>query len=599
MASFTSLDVALRRTADTVARFPFTVLSALVATVTTMNATGGGGANDWSPRLLATAVLGLALFTGITTAAERFNAPRSRRFLVELVAVAGLGALYVASRDWTDRSAIIRFAQLGLVVHLFVAIAPYLHHERRNGFWQYNRFLFLRFLVATFYALVLWLGLTLALAALKPLFEIHVSGEVYADLWTLLGFGFQPLFFLGGVPRDFEALDTLDEYPTGLKVFSQFVLIPLVTVYLAILTLYLGRVVTTGTWPSGWIGYLVSAVATTGVLALLLVHPVRERSDSTWVNAYGRWFFVAILPSLAMLLLAVGKRMAQYGITEPRYFLLLLALWLTVLAVYYAVTASRSIKIIPESLCAVVLLAAIGPWGAYGMSERSQARRFREIVARNDLGTPEGLVMPKAPVSETDRIELAGIVRYFVDTRGIAAAARMAGVPADSAEVWQAEEISDPDRRVLVRMGLQYAGTTLVRAEEGRFWINERLPTSADIAGYQTLIPVNWPGGGPVIVGSDTLTFSNDRPFEGVTISRNGAALATLTFGPVLDSLLRDASGSTIVLDRPLGVDAVPVDSSVAARLIITSGHGEKARRSGTFDGVNGYLLLRGIGRPR
>ena len=44
-----------------------------------------------------------------------------------------------------------------------------------------------------------------------------------------------------------------------------------------------------------------------GCLALLLVHPIRERDDARWVDTYARWFYVVLLPSIAMLLMAVAS----------------------------------------------------------------------------------------------------------------------------------------------------------------------------------------------------------------------------------------------------------------------------------------------------
>ena len=116
------------------------------------------------------------------------------------------------------------------------------------------------------------------------------------------------------------------------------------------------------------------------------MHPLRERADSRWVNGYGRWWFVALLPSLGMLLVAIAKRVGQYGITEQRYFLLVLALWLTGLAIFYGVTASRNIKLIPMTLCAVALLTSMGPWSAYAISRKSQVGRFDHLLERNGMG---------------------------------------------------------------------------------------------------------------------------------------------------------------------------------------------------------------------
>src|SRR5260221_3399522 len=322
---FPSIETAARGARATLVRFPLSILSGLTGMVVLIRMVDSHQ-QDWEPRLLATAVMGLALFTASVTTAERRGIAEGTRWAVALAILLALALIFRASLGWTDRMASLRFFQLVLIAHLLVAVGPYAAgrrdaDRRLEGFWQYNRFLFLRYLVAAFYAAVLWIGLSVALGALDKLFGMKVPGETYFKLWAIMAYGFHPWFFLAGVPANFAELDTLEDYPVGLKVFTQFVLMPLVAVYLAILTTYLGKIIITRTWPSGWIGYLVSSVSLAGVLALLLVHPIRERADSRWVNWYGRWWFVAILPSLVMLVMAVGKRPRQYRIPEPGDFL--------------------------------------------------------------------------------------------------------------------------------------------------------------------------------------------------------------------------------------------------------------------------------------
>ena len=116
-------------------------------------------------------------------------------------------------------------------------------------------------------------GAAIALAALDKLFGVDVPGTGYLRLWFTFGFVFNTWFFLGGVPRDFAALEASRDYPAGIKAFTQYVLLPIVAVYLVILTAYLVKVLPTWNWPSGWIGWLVSSVAAAGILSLRLVHP--------------------------------------------------------------------------------------------------------------------------------------------------------------------------------------------------------------------------------------------------------------------------------------------------------------------------------------
>ena len=178
----------------------------------------------------------------------------------------------------------------------------------------------------------------------------------------------------------------------------------------------------------------MSSVSFFGILSLLLVHPVRDRAENRWVAAYARWFYVGLLPAVAMLILAIAKRVNQYGITENRYFLLVLAGWLAVITLTFIFRPRTPIKIIPATLCLVALATSAGPWGAYAVSEASQTARLAGLLERNDM-LAEGSIRPASePVPDLDRREISSIVRYLTETHGV-----------DSIRPWFPDGLADVD----------------------------------------------------------------------------------------------------------------------------------------------------------
>jgi uncharacterized protein DUF4153 len=594
-----SLEYAIRTARETTARFPMAILSALVAAVTAM-AIIDSSSNDELPRLLATAVLGLPLFTASVTSAERRGVLVRHRWIVDIAMAAGLGLLYVASLDWSSDLATLRFIQLLVAAHLLVAIAPYLTSARLDGFWQFNRILFLRYLIGAFYAGVLWVGLAVALAALDKLFGVDFDGEAYGRLWAFLAFVFHPWFFLSGVPRDYAQLETRDDYPTGLKVFTQFVLMPLVMIYLAILTAYLGKVIVTRSWPNGWIGYLVSSVSATGVLALLLVHPLRERADSRWVNGYGRWWFVALLPSLGMLLVAIAKRVGQYGITEQRYFLLVLALWLTGLAIFYGVTASRNIKLIPMTLCAVTLLTSMGPWSAYAISRRSQVNRLEHLLEKNGMGRPGAPTPARDTVPLQDRREMSAVFHYLARTHGAGAVGSALGIPGDSVLAW-ADTVrfgrdDDMAAHAMRRLGLKYVSRWQSDDVGVHVWAHRPGPASIPVAGFEVIVPVNLPSAGWIGTASDSLEFVRGDSSGAVVIRHDGAELLRLDLaGAVSTALGADSlpSGNSIVLKTPIVIEGAA--GGYRVRLVLEAVNGDVRERRFIWQSGSGMLLAVGF----
>ena len=387
----------------------------------------GEGAIGFAARLAFTATLGLPLFIAVTLAGERRAwAPRLRWVAAALGAVL-LVLAYNSLRPWENDALAQRWGHLVITFHLAVSLAPYLGFAATRGFWQYNRVLFFRFLLATLYAGVLFAGLALALAAIDNLLGVSVPDLHYPRLFFLIAFFFHPFFFLSGVPTDFGELERSRYYPAALRVLSQFVMLPLVAVYVTILMLYLGRIVVTGTWPGGWTGNLVSSLAVAGIFSLLLAHPDRIGGGREWLDRYALAFWIAILPASVMTLLALWRRVEQYGVTERRYLLGVLAVWLGATALHRVITRGRDIRGIPLSLAIIGAVTFVGPWSAYAVAERSQAGRVEEILAAHGgmTGGRVGDEPVEIPYDDWEQVEEA--VGYLVDNHGTPGGRGVAG----------------------------------------------------------------------------------------------------------------------------------------------------------------------------
>lgn len=440
----------------TFARFPMLMAAAFVAAVCGILATEFDDETVFV-RVMVTAQLGLPLFFALAVATESQRWARPARVAVKLGAAVALVAYYFTLPDHLGEGTVTRILQLNLGLHLLAAFLPFTR-GRHNGFWQYNRTLFLRFLTSVLYSAVVYLGLALALLALDQLLGLPVPEQAYLWLFIVTGFVFNTWVFLGGVPRDVAGLESVTDYPRALKVFAQYILIPLVVIYLAILTVYLVKVIATAEWPSGWIGWMVSSVAVVGILALLLVWPVSGRTENRWVTTYTRWFFIFMIPAIVMLLLAVYKRIDQYGITENRYFLATLSIWLAAIAVYFIVSRARRIKVIPVTLCVVAFITSFGPWGAYSVSRRSQTARLERLMEANGILVDGAIVRTAESVPLDDRREISAISLYLVRYHGKEVFDRWLDTaaiePPDSTASYGRDR--DAARAVVLAMGLEY-----------------------------------------------------------------------------------------------------------------------------------------------
>jgi hypothetical protein len=413
-------------------RFPLTLLCAAVlcgAGCTAVHSTNEEVARaGWVFPLGSAAALGLPLTLALALAAERYGWRRARYWAVQagaLALLAGWGALAPALPGlvWG-----LRLAVLLLGLHLLVAAAPYLPELRREadtpGFWRYNETLLLRLLLAGLYSGVLYAGCALALVAVRELFGWDTDSDWFGYLFVGLASLFNTWFFLAGVPRDWAALEQAAPYPRGLKVFTQFVLLPLVGLYVLILYAYLLRIVVQWELPQGWVSVLILALAVAGIFALLLIHPLRHDAGNTWIRTFARWFYRALFPLLGLLAVAIGTRIREYGMTEERYFVVLLAAWLLGMALYFLWRRGQGIIWIPVTLAGLAFVAAAGPWGAFATAERSQLRQLRELTERYQLlqgGRFDGAAarVPDLPLPVRGR--LSSLFDFFSERDALAA----------------------------------------------------------------------------------------------------------------------------------------------------------------------------------
>src|SRR5512143_124514 len=527
-----TLGAAVSAAERTARRFPLVLVSAALA------ATAGifivNASNEEAPfvRLLATATLGLPLLFALTLTAERRFAAgdAARRWGLLGAGVAVLALFWALWPRWPEPVQVARYVQASVAFHLLAAFLPFAGYEEPNGFWQYNKALFLRFLVAGIYSAVLYAGLALALAALDRLFGVDIQNEAYGRLWMIMAFVVSTWLFLGGVPDDLAALEHRSDVPAGLRIFTQYILVPIIAVYLVMLTAYLGKVLIDRQWPSGWIGYLVSSVATVGILAWLLVRPLEGMTEHRWVRTYTRGFYVALLPAIVMLWLAIGKRVAQYGVTERRYFLIVLSLWWAGIAVYYTLGRSRNIKVIPASLCLLAVLTFAGPWGAYQVSLFSQRHRLDQLLARYGLRVvATGATAREVPFA--DRKEIAAPVRYLVERHDRKGIATRFGGPASRAS----SAVETRVRTIMASLGVAYVSPwEREEGEESHSFRAQWTTAPTPIDGYQYAIHLgHFEPKDTLRLDAASVSFAQAR--NALRVERGGLAALEIPLQPVIE----------------------------------------------------------------
>ncbi len=400
-------------------RFPLVMLAAIVGTACMMWIVE----NDFTDlsfviRLILTVAIGVPLLLAGRLMRGDGTGMMWNTRLPEILALLVLVALFITFRvgeyNELSQQSGLRFALVNFSAHLLVAVGPFLNRSSDADFWEYNKTLFSNFVIGAVYSAILFAGLSIAIVAVDNLFDLHFEGNIYAHLFFLLAGVFNTAYFLYHFPEELTlAKDQRPEYHIALRNLIKYILIPIVTIYFVILYAYSIKILVQWELPRGWVGSLVLGFSVAGIFTWLLNYFLEETDDSVIVSTHRKWFFPVLLPMTLLLFVAIGRRIGDYGVTEPRMLVATTGVWLLLMCLYFIIAKRPSIKVVPASLILFALACAMGPLSAGNVSARSQAHRLQHELEQAGMWQ-DGKMVPAADSLDEDQArEISSILQYL------------------------------------------------------------------------------------------------------------------------------------------------------------------------------------------
>lgn len=335
-------------------------------------------------------------------------------------------------------------------------------------------------------------GGVFALTAMLAAMAIYHSISYIFNIWT--GWEFENridsyiILLSWALLWPLTALARLDDYlsgePQGTKsadALLNWILAPALLVYAAILYLYGLQILFTWTLPKGGVAYLVFGftIALFAVKALQMF-VVRRRYD---------WFFDRVslfaLPPLVLFWAGAMQRVADYGLTDWRVYLLVCGVIMTVAVGLFLVRrTARYYYIAGVAFVCFFATAYIPCFSASALSLRSQTARAGRLAAATGLLDTAG----RLDLTRIDERDTALIARYselyasldYLDDHDTLLLADCFGI-ARSAEFPNA--FRNEALRYRIRWGYSTAETGVV---DGSLCFNSRERCDPlDIAGYR------------------------------------------------------------------------------------------------------------------
>lgn len=265
--------------------------------------------------------------------------------------------------------------------------------------------------VSILYSVVLYLGIVAIYELLVHLLDINLTDKILMDSAVII---FIP-FNIGIMLSNFPKMETsLDNYEIGkaFKILLEFILMPIITVYLIILYVYIFKILFLRQLPKN---ILVNLILWFSIFVVGYLFINRIIRNSALSRDFRRICPLMMLPVLVVMFFAISIRVKEYGITENRYIVIAFGIWAVLSMIYYVLYKSNSNITIPIMLSIIILLATVGPLSAFNVSLNSQNRRLEKVLKANDMinGTK---IIPKSDISMADKNKISEIVKYLTNS---------------------------------------------------------------------------------------------------------------------------------------------------------------------------------------
>lgn len=362
-------------------------------------------------RILA---LGFPVFLCVSMLVEKIHDSQLSKKLIYIVtayvaAIALLTAYYLLFiPDNLEMVTASRYIAVSIAFYIAFTIIPYFYNKQ--GYELYIVRIFTKLFITYLYSVVLYLGLTAIIFTVDKLFNANISWQIYTDIMLVMMFVFAPMYFLADLPKIGQRVN-VESYPNILKILLLYIVLPMITVYSAILYVYFAKILITWTWPSIMVSNLILWFSLISAFVIFFIYVFRDTNN--WARLSVSYLPKVLLPLLAMMFIAMMIRINAYGVTEDRYFVMVAGIWVTLYMIYIAVIKKPNNLMALLLLSALMILSVFGPWSSYSVSISSQNSKLESILTKYNMLKDGKVVKSTIEISTADKIEITNKVKYF------------------------------------------------------------------------------------------------------------------------------------------------------------------------------------------
>lgn len=410
---------------NTFKRFPFTIISAILATIFLILSTFDEYAEAYNDKMMSFGlvfVFGIFLYAfiklfneGLRNYYDLKNLKNNNLFKI-LSYVITLPILYGVYELVYQENKVLAFYDNNFIYFTLIAalvvgtsfVGKFNYHK---DFVAYVAKILKAFIISNIYSFIVFVGISGIIFALNSLFKFNFGSSVYLRVAIFSFILFNVMTFFSDFPKVRDSF-TDYKYPKAFRILLVYIITPIVIIYTAILLAYFVKILVLWQIPNNLIVNLVIWFASFSIVYLFFL----SRVDSiTFINKFKIVFPFTLFPLLGMMFFAIYLRIKEYGMTENRYIVIAVGLWIFLSLIYYIFYRENSNISIPIFLSVIILITGLGPASATSLSIRSQNARFEKLLRDNKMIAGEE-IKPNINIESEAKSQIVDIVSYMVRT---------------------------------------------------------------------------------------------------------------------------------------------------------------------------------------
>lgn len=410
---------------NTFKRFPLTIISAILATIFLILSTFDEYSEAYNDKMMSFGlvfVFGIFLYAfiklfneGLRNYYDLKNLKNNNLFKI-LSYVITLPILYGVYELVYHENKVMAFYDNNFIYFTLIAalvvgssfVGKFNYHK---DFVAYVAKILRAFIISNIYSFIVFIGISGIIFALNSLFKFNFGSSVYLRVAIFSFILFNVVTFFSDFPKVRDSF-TDYKYPKAFRILLVYIITPIVIIYTAILLAYFVKILVLWQIPNNLIVNLVIWFASFSIVYLFFLSRVET---ITFINKFKIVFPFTLFPLLGMMFFAIYLRIKEYGMTENRYIVIAVGLWISLSLIYYIFYRENSNISIPIFLSVIILITGIGPASATSLSIRSQNARFEKLLRDNKMIAGEE-IKPNINIESEAKSQIVDIVSYMVRT---------------------------------------------------------------------------------------------------------------------------------------------------------------------------------------